>query len=98
MLEIDKIKWPVFGCHEVVTCWSCKQLIEGDNRAPGSAEFAAGDGQYNKICQCGVVTWYDIQAQIINQCDGCRRGLRLENGLHIGKSKFDMLGCTKDRY
>ena len=91
---MDEIKWPVFESHEVVTCWSCKQLIEG---APGSAEFAAGQGQYNKICQCGVVTWYDIREQI-NQCDGCRRGLPLKNGLHIGKSKFDMVGCTKDRY
>lgn len=37
-------------------------------------------------------------AKFVNQCDGCRRGLPLNNdGVHVGPG-FDMIGCTKDRY
>lgn len=37
-------------------------------------------------------------AKFVNQCDGCRRGLPLdENGIHVGPG-FDMIGCTADRY
>lgn len=32
-----------------------------------------------------------------NQCDGCRRGLPLTDGIHYGKG-YDMIGCTKNRY
>jgi hypothetical protein len=35
--------------------------------------------------------------KIINQCDGCRRGLPLEDGIHIGEG-YDMMGCTKHVY
>lgn len=33
-----------------------------------------------------------------NQCDGCRRGLPVRDGTHYGKSPFDAIGCTADRY
>jgi len=36
-----------------------------------------------------------------NQCDGCRRGLPIENGIHIDKdNKFNKLymGCCKSDY
>ena len=34
----------------------------------------------------------------INQCDGCRRGLPIDDeGVHFGAG-FDMIGCTADRY
>lgn len=34
-----------------------------------------------------------------NQCDGCRRGLPLdENGVHHGDGRYDMIGCTRRRY
>lgn len=37
----------------------------------------------------------------MNQCDGCRRGLPVVNGVHRGPGGFwsgDIQGCTKDRY
>ena len=38
----------------------------------------------------------------INQCDGCRRGLPIENGMHrltgIGCYTGEVMGCTADRY
>jgi hypothetical protein len=37
----------------------------------------------------------------MNQCDGCRRGLPVENGVHRGPGGFwagDVQACTKDRY
>lgn len=38
----------------------------------------------------------------LNQCDGCRRGLPIEDGIHVdpkatGWNRLYM-GCTKDRY
>lgn len=40
--------------------------------------------------------------KVINQCDGCRRGLPLKDGkYHIGKNEFwggDMQYCTKYLY
>lgn len=33
----------------------------------------------------------------MNQCDGCARGLPLENGIHKGDG-YDLIGCTADRY
>lgn len=32
-----------------------------------------------------------------NQCDGCRRGLPLKDGIHRGGG-FDMIACTAERY
>lgn len=34
---------------------------------------------------------------MINQCDGCRRGLPLIDGIHKGKG-WDMIGCTANLY
>lgn len=33
----------------------------------------------------------------LNQCDGCRRGLPIVNGIHRGPG-YDLIGCTADRY
>jgi hypothetical protein len=33
----------------------------------------------------------------LNQCDGCARGLPVENGIHRGKG-YDLIACTADRY
>lgn len=32
-----------------------------------------------------------------NQCDGCRRGLPLEDGIHVSEDGY-MIGCTKHLY
>jgi hypothetical protein len=41
----------------------------------------------------------DQWAKFVNQCDGCRRGLPLDdNGVHHGESLTDMMGCTRNRY
>jgi len=32
-----------------------------------------------------------------NQCDGCRRGLPLHDGIHRGDG-YDMIACTASRY
>lgn len=40
-------------------------------------------------------------AEFVNQCDGCRRGLPLnDEGVHVSGSGsgFDMIGCTRNRY
>lgn len=38
----------------------------------------------------------------VNQCDGCRRGIPVnENGVHVGPAGFrggDFMACTADRY
>lgn len=39
---------------------------------------------------------FDTTIQI-NQCDGCRRGLPLKDGIHYGDG-YDMIACTKERY
>lgn len=45
-----------------------------------------------------VFTYYCGSCVAINQCDGCRRGLPLDNnGVHRGKG-FDAIGCTRERY
>lgn len=35
--------------------------------------------------------------KFVNQCDGCRRGLPLEGGIHFGEG-HDMIACTRRRY
>lgn len=41
---------------------------------------------------------YSRGNETANQCDGCRRGLPLdEHGIHWGKG-YDMIGCTAERY
>lgn len=38
-----------------------------------------------------------INSRLLNQCDGCSRGLPVIDGVHRGKG-YDMIACTKDRY
>jgi hypothetical protein len=33
-----------------------------------------------------------------NQCDGCRRGLKIVQGNHVEKDGRIYMGCTKERY
>lgn len=33
----------------------------------------------------------------MNQCDGCRRGLPIKDGIHSGGG-YDKICCTKNRY
>jgi hypothetical protein len=42
----------------------------------------------------------DNERNGINQCDGCRRGLPLdERGNHYNPDgSYDLIGCTADRY
>jgi hypothetical protein len=61
--EINKVKWPVFESHEQVVCYVCNKIINGNNRIYGSSYFAAGSGEFNKKCQCGEITWYDIKKE-----------------------------------
>jgi ribosomal protein L32 len=46
--------------------------------------------------KCGWTRAADQQSPL-NQCDGCARGLPLENGIHRGEG-YDLIGCTADRY
>lgn len=34
----------------------------------------------------------------INQCDGCRQGLPIVNGLHMKADGHPFMACTRDRY
>lgn len=34
----------------------------------------------------------------INQCDGCKRKLKLVDGRHVDEEGWTVLICTKDRY
>lgn len=36
--------------------------------------------------------------RVRNQCDGCRRGLPIKDGIHYGETIWDKISCTKDRY
>jgi len=38
-----------------------------------------------------------LEQDNLNQCDGCRRGLPVEDGTHRGEG-YDLIVCTKDRY
>jgi hypothetical protein len=38
-----------------------------------------------------------LPAHELNQCDGCRRGLPVNGGLHRGGG-YDLMACTSDRY
>jgi hypothetical protein len=39
-----------------------------------------------------------LLSPIFNQCDGCRRGMPVADGIHRGASIWDVIGCTADRY
>lgn len=42
---------------------------------------------------------FDVDwADFVNQCDGCRRGLPLQDGIHYGDTLTDRVACTKGRY
>lgn len=34
----------------------------------------------------------------VNQCDGCKRGLPIEQGLHMNNDGRPYMGCTKSKY
>lgn len=36
--------------------------------------------------------------ELSNQCDGCRRGMPLEDGIHRSDYAYDLMSCTKHRY
>ncbi len=55
-------KWPVYKSHDEVKCWDCgKPLTGAKHIASVLPEFAVGNGQFNKPCGCGSVTYYDIR-------------------------------------
>ena len=33
-----------------------------------------------------------------NQCDGCRRGLKLQGTIHVDHEGYPVMGCTKELY
>jgi hypothetical protein len=33
-----------------------------------------------------------------NQCDGCRRGLKLKDGIHVDANNHPVMACTKPLY
>jgi hypothetical protein len=69
------------------------------------ARFAPAD-QPDECCRHGRPLHQDCficsetapdQQSPLNQCDGCARGLPMENGIHRGEG-YDLIGCTADRY
>lgn len=58
-------KWPVYTNHDDVKCWDCgKSLADAKSTASVLPEFAVGNGQYNKSCVCGSITYYDIRKKV----------------------------------
>ena len=49
--------FPTFKNHGSVTCFSCRQVIEGEAKVSG---YGLKHGEYVKQCKCGLSTWYDI--------------------------------------
>jgi hypothetical protein len=49
-------------------------------------------------CRCGLYRYTETRkTKPINQCDGCRAGLPLENGIHRDGQMLGLV-CTADRY
>lgn len=34
----------------------------------------------------------------LNQCDGCRQGAPLRNGIHVAWDGYPIMACQRDRY
>lgn len=57
---------------------------------------------HKKLFPCCNLCWTDEErasiGKVNNQCDGCQRGLSLdEYNIHKGEG-YDLMGCTKNRY
>lgn len=81
-------KWPTFKDHDAVVCYDCKQLITDNKRGAYSAASTAGHGQFNKICQCGTVTFYDLVRAC--RCQDCHHFPLTAGTCRLGKN---MDGC-----
>ena len=81
----------------LIACEICGDVTQYD-AARRSNWVAVGGGPWRyrchrRGCMSGKLDFVDD-----NQCDGCRRGLPVdENGVHFGAG-FDMIGCTANRY
>lgn len=56
--------FPIFQSHESVTCFSCRQVIEGAATISG---YGSKQGEYVKHCKCGLCIWYDINADALTE-------------------------------
>lgn len=68
---------------------------------------AINDGTEKEPCQAALMQVYaagkrealrSSAAPQINQCDGCRRGLPVRDGIHIDQDGIAAMACTADRY
>ena len=82
----------------LITCEGCGQTMQ--YLAAYEANWiAVGGGPWRYRCIfCRPESLTFVYADDVNQCDGCRRGLPLDElGIHYGEG-FDMIACTRERY
>ena len=68
-------------------CGVCQHLAHKPFRCTGK----------NDSCICNFGAPKPKSAPPLNQCDGCRRGMPLKDGLHRAPG-YDFIGCTAERY
>lgn len=77
----------------LITCEGCGEIVRY-GEAVEANWVAVGGGPWRYRCGSCQPESLDF----VNQCDGCRRGLPIdENGVHVGEG-YDMIGCTRKRY
>jgi len=80
----------------LITCEGCGQTMQY-LEAYKANWIAVGGGPWRYRCTACRPEKVEFTGNI-NQCDGCRRGLPIdENGIHYGED-FDMIGCTANKY
>lgn len=81
----------------LVTCEKCGDVIQY-GAACEANWIAVGGGPWRYRCTACRPETVTFTGDMLNQCDGCRRGLPVdENGNHVGEG-YDMIGCTRGRY
>jgi hypothetical protein len=87
--------FPIFENHESVTCFGCRQVIEGEAKVSG---YGLKHGEYVKQCKCGLSTWYDISGNVLTDAQvmalsWCDLGLTETNRIvrRIGREVLDTL-------
>lgn len=80
----------------LISCETCGLTSRyGDARNAGWVAVGGGPWRY-RCCGCQPESLEFVDDP--NQCDGCRRGMPVdEHGTHYGED-FDMIACTRNRY
>lgn len=78
----------------LISCEICGETVQY-SVAYKAVWIAVGGGPWRY--RCGTHQGESLDFVDVNQCDGCRRGLPIRDGVHVGPG-YDMIGCTAARY